>query len=179
MGRTMTYRGSEPPGMLGATYVSIDPGSVHNGWANWEMDGSKWRCTEAIEVTKEQLEDWVIDNVGGLNYPMTVRQIAIEGFWLKPGTDALRQAGSSFGMVEVIGVVRALCRRASIPLLVATPMDRNATQKRLKAAGYRWTAYGNGDHAARAEETWITARKLRVSDLSQLANKEVAYGDFE
>lgn len=146
--------------------VSIDPGAVHCGVALWrqpngEVDETgQWECVWAIEMTPDDCVDFVWDV--GPRAPGI--RIAIEGFWLKPGKAALQQAGSSMETVEIIGVVRHICRRHGIPFTkVANGQDAIAT--RLKAAGYKFRSYGYGDHAKDAECVGSRALALKVRQI--------------
>ena len=103
-----------------------------------------------------------------------LRTIAVEGFYLKPGKDALRQAGSAFGMVEVIGTLRHLCRWNGVDFISVTPQVRKATHTRMVGAGYRFVgrAQSADDHRVSAECVGIAAMKMRVADIFPDAFKQ-------
>lgn len=145
--------------------VSIDPGTVHNGVARWvQKEGGFWQCVGAEEMDPEGTVDSVRQWIDEQPNLMT---IAVEGFYLKPGKDALRQAGSAFGMVEVIGTLRHLCRWTDREFISVTPQVRASTYTRVKAAGYRFAtrAQSKDDHRVSAECVGISAMKMRVADI--------------
>lgn len=125
--------------------LSIDPGSVHTAYAMWELradvatNGTRWKCQEAHETTPDDFLDmfkvWTAEHV--------YDHVAIEAFFLQ-GDKALAQTGSSFGTVEVIGVVRHLCRWAGVPLTLVRPLVRAAAFKRMRAVKYRFPRDGAG-----------------------------------
>lgn len=145
--------------------VSIDPGTVHNGVARWHQgDDGLWVCDAADEMDPEGTLDAVRGWIAGS--PL-LRTIAVEGFYLRPGKDALRQAGSAFGMVEVIGTLRHMCRWEGREFVSVTPQVRKTTYTRVKAAGYRFVgrAQSADDHRVSAECVGIAAMKMRVADI--------------
>lgn len=120
--------------------LSFDPGSVHCGVAIWVNRPDqitadyRWKCQDAweaatpeefIDSVKSQLEAKLIDRVAG------------EAFFLQKDK-ALAQTGSSFGTVEVIGVVRHLCRWNSVPFQLVRPLERDACFIKMQAVKYRF-----------------------------------------
>lgn len=152
--------------------VSIDPGTVHNGVSRWyRTEDGFWRCIGAEEMDPEKTVDAVRT---WLDEQSNLRTVAVEGFYLKPGKDALRQAGSAFGMVEVIGTLRHLCRWNEVDFISVTPQVRKATHTRMVGAGYRFVgrAQSADDHRVSAECVGIAAMKMRVADIFPDAFKQ-------
>lgn len=119
--------------------LSIDPGAVHTAYAVWELhadqatNGTRWKCMEAHETTPDNFLDQFREWVDLHKYD----RVAIEEFRLH-GNKALQQTGSSFGTVEVIGVVRHLCRWADVPLQIIRPLDRDVAFTKMKALHYNF-----------------------------------------
>lgn len=92
--------------------LSIDPGEKHNAAAFW-LDGVlQWQSTQSQDDLGDQIEDQIIPvfQQGGL-------VVVIEGYYLYPWL--LQQQGfSEVRTVEMIGVVRRLCRRSGVELVV-------------------------------------------------------------
>lgn len=145
--------------------VSIDPGGVHCGVAYWARGtNALWECHWAVEMNPDECVDYVRSIVTGMDKP---HKVFIEGFWLKPGLDAIRQAGSQMETCEVIGTVRNLCRWYDTPMRKVAN-GQQATITRLTAAGYAWVAHGNGGHAKDAEAVGVNGLGLKVRQLQQL-----------
>lgn len=148
------------------TYVvSVDPGAVHVGYAEWvEVDGL-WECREAREITPTEYLDEVHDFCNAYDRPELV---LVEGFWLRPGRDALRQAGSSMETVELIGATRYATMYAGIRF-EKVQNGQDPIIKRLNAAGYEWTSMGHGGHAKDAEAVGVRGLGLSVKDLRKVS----------
>lgn len=145
--------------------ISIDPGAVHCGVARWvQGEDELWECEWAKELSPEECVDFVRDQV----VYREPAQIVIEGFWLKPGMDAMRQAGSQMETTEVIGVVRHLCRWHGVRFQKVAN-GQQAIITRLKSAGYEFVSHGNGDHAKDAECVGVRGLELKVRQIRQLA----------
>lgn len=146
--------------------VSVDPGAVHCGVALWIQDDltGLWTCAWAVERTPDECLDFIRAAVGAPR----LTKVVVEGFWLKGGIDAVRQAGSQMETTEVIGVVRHLCRWHGTPF-EKVANGQKAVITRLTAAGYRWVSRGHGDHAKDAEAVGVRGLGLRIRDLAQLA----------
>lgn len=117
--------------------LSVDPGSVHVGVAIWEYDESvgRWFCDVAREVDPVRYADKV---VGGLIDQGKIDRIAIEAFHLGGGQEALYQKGSSFGMVELIGLTRHHARWIGVTFEEVTRSQRKGALTRMKAIGWRF-----------------------------------------
>lgn len=151
--------------------ISIDPGAVHCGIAHWAEDEGLWQCIWAKEMSPEGCVDFVREAVNGTSPPSLV---IVEGFWLKPGMDALRQAGSQMETCEVIGVVVHSCRWAGVPCAkVANGQQSIIT--RLEAVDYRWVSHGYGKHAKDAEAVGVRGLGLKVRQLRQIAEARAAH----
>lgn len=137
-------------------HLSIDPGGVHVGVATWTNNRGHWECVEADEWQPEPFEDELRDWVSALT------SVSVETFRLRGGKGALVQQGSTFPEVELIGVIRALCRWHGIPLIPIEPSMRAASLQRASALGYRWRAHGHGGHAKDAEAVGISALRLNA-----------------
>lgn len=141
--------------------MSIDPGAVHCGVAMWIQQGSgKWLCGWAVEVPPDRCVDMVEEACRRGQVDL----VALEGFWLRPGFDALRQAGSRLETVEVIGAIRHTCRRTGMTLKVVAN-GQDAIRKKLNSRGYKWAAHGHGDHAHDAEAVGYRGLGLTVGQL--------------
>lgn len=149
--------------------ISVDPGAVHCGVAVWVRDeAGLWSCPSAVEMHPDDCVDFVREEVAGVrvnSFPTRKPdQIIVEGFWLKGGLDALRQAGSEMETTEVIGAIRHLCRWSETPFQkVANGQDAIIT--RLEAAGYKWTSHGHGGHAKDAEAVGVRGLGLKVKQI--------------
>jgi len=153
-----------------AYVISVDPGGVHCGVACWVRADDLWECRWAVEMTPEACVDYVRDAINSDDPP---EQTICEGFWLKPGMDALRQAGSQMETCEVIGVVVHSCRWAGVPCIkVANGQQSIIT--RLEAVDYRWVSRGHGKHAKDAEAIGVRGLGLRVRQLKQIADARAA-----
>lgn len=141
--------------------ISLDPGNVHCGIAAWKCGDEGWHCDWAVE----REPDRCVDLIKTLIEEGSAHEIVMEGFWLRSGKMALRQAGSAFEVVEVIGTIRNLCRWNGISFDKISPGVTAATRKRVIAAGYKPVAYGQGDHAIDAEMVGIAHLRLKVRDL--------------
>lgn len=152
--------------------LAVDPGEVHCGMAHWYQRNANptlplWRCEWAKEVGQDECVDSIADVVREPADLWDYDVILLEGFWLKPGIDALRQAGSQLETVQVIGAIRHLCRRSGMPLvLVANGQD--GIRRKLKSKGYKFSAHGHGDHAHDAEAIGYRGLELKVQNLEQL-----------
>lgn len=119
--------------------LSIDPGSAHCAWAIWELqpdritEGTRWKCIYAAELGPEEFLDNAKRWISGREFA----QVAIEAFFLQ-SDKALAQIGSSFGTVEVIGVVRHLCRWNSVPFETVTSSARDAAFIKMKTVKYKF-----------------------------------------
>lgn len=155
--------------------VSIDPGAVHCGVAIWVEEQGLWTCTFAVEMGMEACIDFVkaaiTVGVDQLEYQMP--EVIIEGFWLKPGLDAMRQAGSEMETTEVIGAVRHLCRWEGAKF-TKVANGQQAIITRLEAAGYKWTSRGHGGHAKDAEAVGVRGLGLKVRQLAVVDAKRKA-----
>lgn len=113
--------------------LSIDPGSEHSAWAVWELQGERWKCRECYELKP----DGFLDLARGWIEKHEFNRVAIEEFKLF-GDKALAQTGSKFGTVEVIGVVRHLCRWNDVPFEEVTSLARDAALIKMKAVKYKF-----------------------------------------
>lgn len=119
--------------------LSVDPGAVHCGYAFWK-DGIdsitgelRWKCHEAYELGPDAFLDrarMYIEN-------KWFDRVVAEEFRLQRDK-ALAQTGSSFGTVEVIGVLRHLCRWNNVPFETVTSLARDAAFIKMKAVKYRF-----------------------------------------
>lgn len=148
--------------------ISIDPGAVHCGVAYWAPDAdSLWTCHWSVEMTPEKCTDYVREVVSGDDPP---ERVVVEGFWLKSGMDAIRQAGSEMQTTEVIGTIKHLCRWAGVEF-EKVANGQQAVITRLNAAGYVWVAHGHGRHAKDAEAVGVRGLGLKVRELRVVADK--------
>lgn len=147
--------------------ISIDPGAVHCGLAEWRRRDGLWACEFAVEVGPDILVDYVKDRINPLDESNGPELVLIEGFWLKNGLDAVRQAGSQMETTEVIGTVKNLCRWAGMPFQKVAN-GQQATITRLTAAGYKWVSHGHGGHAKDAEAVGVRGLEIKVRQLAQL-----------
>lgn len=131
--------------------LSVDPGDPHVGVALWVRSGprDRWRCTRAREMLPEAYADSVVKIIDGCQ----VDAVAMEAFRLGGGQEAMYQKGSSFGMVELIGLTRHHCRWVGMPFVLVPRDQRSNTLKRMKtvkwgfprgAGGHVWDAIAVG-----------------------------------
>jgi hypothetical protein len=149
--------------------IAVDPGGVHVGVSTWSDDPGFWACASAVELTPNDFADTLRDLLavgtnGGLG-------VAYETFRLRGGQGALQQQGSTFPEVELIGVIRTLCRWAGVPLIPIEPSNRSASIQRASALGYQWRAHGHGGHAKDAEAVGISALRLDAAAIRLAAPK--------
>lgn len=167
--------------------ISIDPGAVHCGVAYWarsmtsitaarptagrpSADEEIWECHWAVEMTPDDCVDYIKRTVEGEDPPAMV---FVEGFWLKGGMDAIRQAGSQMETTQVIGTIRNLCRWSRVGCtLVAN--GQKAIITRLTAAGYVWSSSGSGGHAKDAEAVGVRGLGLKVRQLKSVLDARKA-----
>lgn len=114
--------------------LSVDPGSVHVGVALWELHSNRWRCVSAKEVTPDEYADLIRRTVG----QNTIGRVAYEVFRLTGGDEAARQRGSTFGMVELIGLTRHFCRWHGATIEGFERGNRKSALTRMKAVGWRF-----------------------------------------
>jgi len=137
--------------------LAIDPGDPHCGLARF-VDGE---CVAAAEFKPERmlglLELWFTES--------KIDKVVCEE-WRLYGQFAATQSGSTMPTVEVIGVIRWLCRRWGVELIMQAALVKVPIQRILKAHGVKLQSWGHGDHAKDAElhgyryllkERWDTA----------------------
>ena len=127
------------------TIIAIDPGAEHCGVAVFRGG----ECVYVGEKSPTDLFDWW--GVGEALYgnPKGLFDVVImEAFRLYPGV-ASAQSWSTFGTVEVIGVLRERCRREGVLFVTQPASAKKATRAILKAQGV--VLKGKGDHAKDAE----------------------------
>lgn len=108
--------------------VAIDPGEIHCGVATWNDSDTDPHVYEYDpELLAEVLESWYH---GSGWKPTTV----IEEFRLYPWK-AQEQGYSQLKTVEVIGVVRHLCRRFGVTLVEQSATIKKPTFAQLQARG--------------------------------------------
>lgn len=151
--------------------ISIDPGAVHCGVADWIQDDDRglWTCTRAVEMTPDDCVDYVRERVS----TDSVNLVIVEGFWLKPGLDAMRQAGSQMETTEVIGAIRHLCRWYLVPF-TKVANGQQSIHTRMKAVGYKYESHGHGNHAKDAEAVGMRGLGMKVSQIRQLVEAKEA-----
>jgi len=109
------------------------------------------QCAWTGEMPPLELYDWL--RAYG---PVYDRQrgkwgvVVVEEFRLYPA-HAKAQAWSSFGTVEVIGVLKEWCRREGIPIVLQPASIKRPTTAILKSHGTTMMSRGNGGHAKDAE----------------------------
>lgn len=123
--------------------LAIDPGAVHCGVALFENG----KCLWAREVGPWEIACEIAGLHADRDHDLVV---VIESFRLSP-TGAKALVGDAMGTVEVIGVVRYVCRRCGIELVEQQPNIKRATESIMRSRGITLTSRGNGAHAKDAE----------------------------
>lgn len=155
--------------------ISVDPGSVHCGVAVWRRlpSSTMWQCEWAVEMTPDECVDYVADAVDPKHGVSVPDKVICEGYWLKPGKDALRQTGSPMETVEVIGTLKHVCRWAGVEFEKVQNGQQSIIQ-RLTASGYTWVAKGHGGHAKDAEAVGVRGLALSVSEIASVQRNRVS-----
>lgn len=91
-------------------YLFIDPGET-TGWAKFDNNGEM--CGIGQRKGFESLCVWLNEEINQSNC-FLIKRVVIEEFKLYPWK-SIAQAWSEFFTVEVIGAVRAICFKFSIP----------------------------------------------------------------
>lgn len=122
--------------------LAFDPGDPHVGVSLWHRpDGGRWECLKAKEMTPDQFADLIFDVTANGR----ITAMAYEIFRLGGGQEALRQQGSTFGTVELIGLARHHARWASIDFQGFERGNRASALKRMKAVRWQFPR-GCSDH---------------------------------
>ena len=135
-------------------WISVDPGE-HVGVALWYGEVGAW----ASEMSPPEFVDWLWDEPGA-------DLVVYESFRLRGGAMALAQTGSTFPAVEVIGVIRHLCRRREVRLASVEPSQRSSALTRVKACGFPLPR--GSAHARDAVAVGVAHRRWTVADMKRL-----------
>ena len=132
--------------------IAIDPGEVHCGIARFEGD----YLMSTFEMTPDDLFDYlknVFEYFAKPNADYDSIVVVMESFRLYPGSSKAL-AYSALMTVEVIGVVRFLCKQAGIKLVEQNATIKIPTRKQMVARGIVNFAVtsGKGRHCADAVE---------------------------
>lgn len=137
--------------------LAIDPGGEHCGMALFEPfdgEGSEagWICARTWELDPEECKDSIVDWVSS-----GVATVVVEEFRLYPWL-AKQQAFQQFEVVEVIGVIKWLCRvlkeeGQQVEVVMQGASIKEPTQKilRAKKVASRAKQDRSGGHAKDAE----------------------------
>jgi hypothetical protein len=123
----------EPP----VRYLAIDPGSKHVGWAVFREGEVIHSGTD----TPDQFIGWFEPVIGYAPFGVVV----VESFQLK--SDSTDSAARF--TVELIGVIRYLCKRYGVPLVEQSPSIKRPTFGRMQLQGIE--CQGKTRHARDAE----------------------------
>lgn len=123
------------------------PGDVHVGVCYWVGKEAQW----AREFRPEEFVDWLIGKMSAGEIKAVIYEV-----FLLYNNKAIQQTGSTFGTVELIGVMRHLCRRAEVPFhgyqaSVHKSLYKNLDYRPPKKGLRDWVSYGHGAHTKDAE----------------------------
>lgn len=121
---------------------AIDPGDPHCGVAKFMGE----KC-----VAAEELVPWEL--LGALERQLArgqLDEVVCEEWRLYP-QGASVMIGSPMPTVEVIGVIRWLCKRAEVPLTMQPASIKRPTERILRTHGVKMMSRGAGPHARDAE----------------------------
>lgn len=136
--------------------LGVDPGAVHVGVSEW-VDQV---CTDAREMSPAEFAFWV--ECGGLN---KFDRLVAENYVPQGG---FGDAGTGVATLKLLGYLEwtwNLSNPESGSITLVTRNNRAAARKKLQRAGYRFKAYGSGDHAADAESVVVAGMRWSVLDL--------------
>jgi hypothetical protein len=125
--------------------LAVDPGDEHCGMAVFVDRECRWTG----EMRPEGLYDWLSTGAAlWAREKLRWDVIVVEEFRLYPGA-AATQTWSSFGTVEVIGVLKEYGRRENVAVVMQPASAKKPVRAILKAKGVKLK--GRGDHAKDAE----------------------------
>lgn len=135
--------------------LGVDPGAVHVGVAEWEDS----RCVAAYEMTPDDFAALLLRPGWLLGFDRFIAEAYVPqgGFGDgKTGTDTIKLLGWYEWNVRL---------NVGEEVQLVTRLDRSASLRRLKAAGYNFAGMGNGDHARDAEAVTVAGMKWSVKEL--------------
>lgn len=128
--------------------LAIDPGEIHCGVAEFRFK----QCTWASEMTPDLLYASMRRRARERGYRRTYELVVIEEFRLYPWV--MQQQGfSRIETVEVIGILKYLCGRWHVPVVMQGASVKKITEGQLRARGVtlRSVTERKGGHAKDAE----------------------------
>ncbi|KKM81975.1 hypothetical protein LCGC14_1324280 [marine sediment metagenome] len=134
--------------------IAIDPGDKHTGVVELNEDGTRIQSyTYDPALTVKMLEDNL--NFGASEHNEPLARMVVEKFQLYPNRTKFK-AWSGLEVVELIGVIKYICKKAEIPCLMVAPPDVNAfwrnreidpTIKKRLHTKHEVSAYRLGEYA--------------------------------
>lgn len=126
------------------SFVAIDPGEIHVGWAWFTPDHGEYSCTEAEEITPDQLLERLRGNQNYWEY------VVIENFTVYPHT-ATALIGTDLATSRLIGRVEEICHTQGVALIKQPAHILRTTNELLKFKHIPLVSRGHGGHARDAE----------------------------
>lgn len=136
--------------------VGVDPGSAHVGVSEWSWRDELLVCTVAAELSPEAYVRWLTAEIGRIDHLLIERYTPQGGY-------GSAQTGTETQWL--IGYSKWICFLHGVRFQIVERKDRKAARKRARAAGYRFLAYGSGDHAADGESVVIAGLKIPSAQL--------------
>lgn len=140
-------------------FLSIDPGSKHVGFAQFEWTGLRWQCAWAKETQPAGLYAYLAEALeAGIYDELVIERFIIS---LKMLQEAARARGGSAGLsedavetIECVGGVRLLAAMARVPLVKQVPSRQREAADKIARFGLTesgMASRGFGPHAKSAE----------------------------
>jgi hypothetical protein len=132
--------------ILPSLWFSIDPGDRNVGVCRWRHD----QCLDAYQSAPDETVDMLVEaaSSGALGL------LVYEKFQLYHDK-AGQQLGSEFLTSQMIGAMRHICRRASVPTTCYLASNHKTWAKRELPTSVMplraWHSFGSGPHAKDAE----------------------------
>ena len=120
------------------TFLALDPGSVHCGVARFKNGKCQWAREYDPQGLFTLLEH------------TTVQGVISESFRLYPNK-AAAQFWSQLKTVEVIGVIKYICKMRGIPVIEQPASIKIPIAAQLAARHYKYKSHGHGGHAKDSE----------------------------
>jgi hypothetical protein len=135
-----------------STLVAIDPGDKYTGFVELPDDELDLFSADTFnpEQTVARLELLL-----PIQEPRLVSRVVVERFQLYPNRVRFK-AWSGLEVIELIGVIKYLCKKANVPCLMVAPPDVNAfwrnreidpTIKKKLGTKHEVSAYRLGEYA--------------------------------
>lgn len=127
------------------SFVAIDPGEIHVGWAEFINNRGEFYCETAEEITPDELLQR-LRNGSGYNW----QEVVIENFTVYPHT-ATALIGTDLATSRLIGRVEEICHTQGVVLIKQPAHILRTTAELLKFKRLPLVSRGHGGHARDAE----------------------------